>query len=212
MIKSLNYQNGFLKVLFSHNYIKNNLKSIETESTFKKEKSISHISEEAIDQLISRGYCLCGQKIEKGEDAYRHLIESKENLGFGRANNLGVSVASGQNILFLNPDTVLINNAVKILVDYTNNHPSVGACCGNLYDGDMRPTLSFKRIFPGILDELNNLSQSEKEAFIKQNDINIRQSIGEAVPTIIFKSPAANSLEINDITLFFRLFATFITT
>ena len=42
------------------------------------------------------------------------------------------------------------------------------------------------------LDELNNLSQTEKEAFIKQNDINIRQSIGEAVPTIIFKQIANN--------------------
>lgn len=98
-----------------------------------------------------------GSKEHFQSDSRVRYIYSEENLGFGRANNLGVSVASGLNILFLNPDTVLINNAVKILVDYTNNHPYVGACCGNLYDGDMRPTLSFKRIFPGILDELNNL-------------------------------------------------------
>lgn len=84
-------------------------------------------------------------------------IYSEENLGFGRANNLGLSVASGKNILFLNPDTVLINNAIKILADYINNFPYVGACCGNLYDSDMNPTLSFKRIFPSILDEFNNL-------------------------------------------------------
>lgn len=30
------------------------------------------------------------------------VIVSKENLGFGRANNLGIEVASGRNILFLN--------------------------------------------------------------------------------------------------------------
>ena len=40
--------------------------------------------------------------------------------------------------------------------------------------------------------ELNLLKESEKEQFIKQNDINIRQSIGEAVPTIIFQQIANN--------------------
>ena len=50
---------------------------------------------------------------------------------------------------------------------------------------------SFKWINKDLY-ELNHLSQSEKEAFIKQNDINIRQSIGEAVPTIIFKQIANN--------------------
>ena len=42
------------------------------------------------------------------------------------------------------------------------------------------------------LNELNNLSTKDKEIFIKQNDINIRQSIGEAVPTIIFNQIANN--------------------
>jgi len=44
------------------------------------------------------------------------------------------------------------------------------------------------------LVELNNMSLSEKQAFIKQNDINIRQSIGEAVPTAIFNQ-IANSIK-----------------
>ena len=38
--------------------------------------------------------------------------------------------------------------------------------------------------------ELNSLSLAEKELYIKQNDVNIRQSIGEAVPTIIFRQIA----------------------
>ena len=39
---------------------------------------------------------------------------------------------------------------------------------------------------------LNKLSLIEKECFLKKNEINIRQSIGEAVPTIIMKKIAAN--------------------
>lgn len=42
------------------------------------------------------------------------------------------------------------------------------------------------------LDELNKLNGDDKQLFIKQNDINIRQSIGEAVPTAIFKQIAKN--------------------
>lgn len=42
------------------------------------------------------------------------------------------------------------------------------------------------------LDELNKLHDSDKQLFIKHNDINIRQSIGEAVPTAIFKQIAKN--------------------
>ncbi len=42
--------------------------------------------------------------------------------------------------------------------------------------------------------ELNQLSVDEKIKFLKKEDINIRQSIGEAVPTIIFSKIAKNIL------------------
>lgn len=43
---------------------------------------------------------------------------------------------------------------------------------------------------PLNLNELNALSDSEKQKLSKQNEMNIRQSIGEAVPTIIFRQIA----------------------
>ena len=63
---------------------------------------------------------------------------------------------------------------------------------------------SFKWV-PTSFDELNNLSYEEKKKLLKKEEINIRQSIGEAVPTIIFKGIAKNinskfkSLEKNEI-------------
>lgn len=42
------------------------------------------------------------------------------------------------------------------------------------------------------LEELNALSLTNKKKYISQNDINIRQSIGEAVPTEIFRQIAEN--------------------
>ena len=57
------------------------------------------------------------------------IIEPNENLGFGRANNLGVRHATGQILHFLNPDTEiddkLINDYNKVLQDINNNEQKV---------------------------------------------------------------------------------------
>lgn len=86
------------------------------------------------------------------------IIVSKENLGFGRANNLGIAIASGRNIFFLNSDTLLINNAIKILSDHLDRNDKTGVCGGNLYDANEKPAHSFTQIFPGIINELNYLT------------------------------------------------------
>lgn len=46
------------------------------------------------------------------------LIENNANLGFGAANNRGLSIARGKYIFYLNSDTILMNNAVKCFFDY----------------------------------------------------------------------------------------------
>lgn len=91
---------------------------------------------------------------EKFEDAVT-CVPLNENIGFGRANNEGIKIAKGRNIFFLNPDTLLINNAIKILSDYLDANAKVGACGGNLYDEDMRPTHSYSMLLPSIVWELN---------------------------------------------------------
>lgn len=50
------------------------------------------------------------------------LIESKENLGFGRANNLAVQHAGGDFLFLLNSDTLLIENSIlKFLSFFSEN-------------------------------------------------------------------------------------------
>lgn len=46
------------------------------------------------------------------------VINSGSNLGFGRANNLGAKHAVGRYLFFLNSDTVLIENSLKILLNH----------------------------------------------------------------------------------------------
>lgn len=80
-----------------------------------------------------------------------------ENVGFGRANNAGMEIASGRNILFLNPDTILMNNAVRIMSDFLDANPRVGAVGGNLYSTDGAPNASFGRTLPGLFDETDRV-------------------------------------------------------
>ena len=65
------------------------------------------------------------------------LIKNNENLGFGKANNKGIAFAKGKYILFLNSDTILLNNAVKIFFDYWEKSSlkfELGALGCNLLD------------------------------------------------------------------------------
>lgn len=83
------------------------------------------------------------------------LIELPVNVGFGRANNAGAEVARGDMLFLLNPDTLLVNDAVTILSRYLSEHGHVGICGGNLYDRNMQPAHSFHRLFPSILSEMD---------------------------------------------------------
>lgn len=44
-------------------------------------------------------------------------------------------------------------------------------------------------------EELNNLNEEEKKNFLAKNEMNIRQSIGEAVPTLVFRQIASKIKE-----------------
>ena len=55
------------------------------------------------------------------------LIENASNLGFGAANNLGFAKATGDYVLALNSDTLVIGNVLQNSIAYLDRHPEVGA-------------------------------------------------------------------------------------
>lgn len=71
------------------------------------------------------------------------LIENSHNIGFGAANNLAVRAANSKYIFFLNTDTLLVNNAIKILYDFLESNQHVGVCGANLYDEHMKHVHSY---------------------------------------------------------------------
>ena len=83
----------------------------------------------------------------------------KDNIGFGPANNVGALEAEGEMIFLLNPDTLLINNAIKTLYDFLKSTPKAGVCGGNLTDAQGTPVFSFRKILPGPDWEFQELTR-----------------------------------------------------
>ena len=103
-------------------------------------------------------------------------IYNETNLGFGKANNIGVEIATGRNIFFLNSDTLLINNAAKILSDYLDENATVGACGGNLYDANLNPGYSYSLYPPSILLDLNKLLHNVPGRIISKGSISFNNT------------------------------------
>jgi N-acetylglucosaminyl-diphospho-decaprenol L-rhamnosyltransferase len=81
------------------------------------------------------------------------LVKSGENLGFARANNLGVTKAKGEILLFLNPDTKLIQPALEAMVEAMRSRPDAGALGCKLLNGDLSVQTSCIQTFPTILNQ-----------------------------------------------------------
>lgn len=61
------------------------------------------------------------------------VIKNSENLGFAKANNIGVNAADARYILFLNSDTVIKRYSLVKPLKYLKTHPRVGAVTIKLY-------------------------------------------------------------------------------
>ena len=87
-----------------------------------------------------------------------HLIESKENLGFGRANNLGMRYALDQGcdyVFLLNQDTWIEPNSISELVKIHHHYPEYGVLSPMHVTADMKGL--YIEIEDGKTDHANSL-------------------------------------------------------
>lgn len=61
-----------------------------------------------------------------------NIIRNEENLGFAEGNNVGVGVAGGDFVVFLNPDTVVKSDWLGELLNVMENNPRIGICQSKL--------------------------------------------------------------------------------
>jgi len=76
-----------------------------------------------VDNNSFDGTCMMIQK----EFPIIKLIENSDNLGFAKANNQAIKLATGRYILALNPDTILSESTLENMVAFMDSHPNAGA-------------------------------------------------------------------------------------
>lgn len=128
------------------------------------------------------------------------LIASDKNNGFGAANNLAIQKCNSKYIFFLNTDTLLKNNAIKILFEFIESNEKIAAAGGNLYDDEDKnilsygwfPTVKSKFIKAFLLnrivkfsktnDRCENKNEELKEVdFVSGADLMVRKSVLDEV-------------------------------
>lgn len=75
-------------------------------------------------------------------------ISNDANLGFSKANNVGIKIAKGRYILLLNSDTVLMDSCLDSCIDYMDKHIDVGVLGCKVVLPDGRLDAACKRGFP----------------------------------------------------------------
>lgn len=75
------------------------------------------------------------------------LVRSKENLGFAGGNNLAAERATGEYLLLLNPDTVVLSGAIQELVTFAKMQSNAGIYGGRTFhaDGTLNPASCWRR-------------------------------------------------------------------
>jgi GT2 family glycosyltransferase len=64
------------------------------------------------------------------------VIRNTANLGFAKANNIGISKSSGRYLCLVNSDVKILKDCITHLVDYCEQQPDVGMVGPRIYGGD----------------------------------------------------------------------------
>jgi len=92
-----------------------------------------------------------------GDDSLEYLaakfpnvrfIANESNVGFAKANNIGLGIARGRLLAILNPDTLPDPGSLTTLVEYLRDRPKVGAVGPKLVNSSGEFDRTSKRGFP----------------------------------------------------------------
>jgi GT2 family glycosyltransferase len=86
---------------------------------------------------------------------YREVryVQSHENIGFGKLNNLGFAQSNGNIVLLLNPDTIVEPLAISALVDTLQSNPKSGIIGAQLLNRDGSLQTSSVQAFPTPINQ-----------------------------------------------------------
>lgn len=77
----------------------------------------------------------CGEMLAS-DFPHVEFVQSKENVGFGRANNLGFERVTGEALLLLNPDAEVLPGALQLMLAELQNNVDAGIVGPRLLNSD----------------------------------------------------------------------------
>lgn len=77
-----------------------------------------------------------------------NVIENPSNVGFSKANNMAISQSRSDYILLLNPDTLILGDAIERMIKFMNEHPNVGIAGCKVLNRDGTLYLPCRRSIP----------------------------------------------------------------
>lgn len=102
------------------------------------------------------------------------LIQNKENIGFSKANNQAVKIASGEYVCILNPDTVVSENTFNKILNFSDSKNDIGIVGCRFVDGSGAFLAESKRKVPTIraaIQKLLGFGHNYYETEISENQI-----------------------------------------
>ena len=84
------------------------------------------------------------------------LIRNSDNLGFSKANNIGIREGKGRYICLMNSDIVLREHCFDLMLDYEDRHPDIGILAPKL----LYPDLSIQDSCQSFPTLWNNLCEA----------------------------------------------------
>lgn len=101
------------------------------------------------------------------------FISNDINLGFSKANNLGIEHAQSENILILNPDTIISEEIVQQAIQLLNSDKKIGAVAVRMMDGRGDYLPESARGFPDLKSSFLKLLGLKKwSSYYKTQDTN----------------------------------------
>ncbi|MFA5012064.1 MAG: glycosyltransferase family 2 protein [Ignavibacteria bacterium] len=135
-----------------------------------------------------------------------NLIANSDNKGFSAANNQALRVAAGKNLLLLNPDTLIKDNAIDKMLDYIYSH-NVGIVTCKLLntDGSLQKSVSgFYSLWKTFIDNrlvaeiLQNVKLSKAKIYSAWDHNSLREIDWARGAVLLFSREVMNKIGLLD--------------
>lgn len=90
------------------------------------------------------------------------LIENHDNRGFGAANNQGIKISKAEYVLLLNPDTIVLPDALTNMVKFMETERDAGIVGCKILETDGTINTSVRK-FPTLFTEITHLISTKKK-------------------------------------------------